>query len=129
MFSFSTMLAHYHGDTVRRIFLLCAGVLMLSLPFAPDVIPAHPLFHVVFILVIGIMAGLTNPRQYWVIRADTVLAAFGFILFEYVAITGFPETGIISLTFVVRQLLAIAFFFALYFSAKTWRAKFLEREG
>jgi len=130
MFSLPSRMFHYYGDSVRRIFLVCAGVMMVAIPLAPSILPVSPLVAVAFMLLVGVMAGLTNPKQLWVIQADTLLAAVGFIVFEYGAIVGADETGVTSLAFAGRQLLALCFFFALYFSAKTWRAETLDtKEG
>lgn len=122
MFSLPLRAFHYYGDNVRRIFLVCAGVMMVAIPLAPSILPVSPIVAVAFILLVGVMAGLTNPKQLWVIQADTLLAAVGFVVFEYGAMVGAGEAGVTSLTFAGRQLLAVCFFFALYFSAKTWRA-------
>jgi len=121
MNNFTKNLLHYYGDFVRKIFLLCAGILIVATPFYPDILPFNPLLLVLFILGIGVMAGLTSPDKPWVIKVDTVLAGASFVIFELSAFSHFNQIEGVNTSFLICQSIALLFFFALYFSAKTWR--------
>lgn len=110
---------HYYGDIVRVIFV-CAGVALIIIPvFLTDVDVSMPLV-ILSALVLGFLAGITNPRQRWIATANSIVSAVGIILFESAAIGTYQSFGV-TFSFLVWQALALAFFFALYFSVKTIR--------
>ena len=115
-------LKHYYGDITRKLFLL-GGVLMLFFaPLYPDLLPVNNFFVIVGAIGLSVFAGITNSRQFWVNVADMILAVFLFTLFEVAVFQGYngAEHGI-SVVFLVRQGIALIFFFTLYYSVKTLR--------
>lgn len=116
---------HYYGDFVRVLFLAAAVVLMVGVPVYPEIFPFDILSNVIFILVIGLLAGITNPRQYWIANVNTVVSALSLIVFEYYAVADSEMLRSLDVPFFAKQLLALIFFFALYYSVKTSRAEYL----
>jgi len=115
---------HYYGDVVRQLFI-AAGILMaVTFPFFEHLLPGPYLVSILIILVVNIAAGLTNPRQPWVIGFDVVLSMFTFIIFEYHAVTNYPDKT--DPLYWITQVIAIIFFMALYFSIKSARGAFLQ---
>lgn len=115
--------SHYYGDTVRQLFVV-AGLLMLaSGPFFRSALPVPAFVSVLAVLLVGLAAGLINPRQLWTIGLNTVVALVGFVVFEYYALMAYG--GVSILFFWVNQILALIFFIALYLSTKTLRSKCL----
>lgn len=121
--------SHYYGDVVRILFLIAAVLLMLSVPLYREIFPFDTVSTILFILIIGLLAGLTNPRQYWVVIADSIVSGVSFVLFEYFAFEGSNGFHFIDTPFYVKQSLALIFFYALYYSVKTFRAEYLERKN
>lgn len=114
---------HYYGDTVRKLFLVGAIVMLAYLPRERNLLPGIMNLIVLGALAVTFLAGFTNPRQRVVIAFDTAIAALACILFEYFAITLYTtEHNIFDLVFLARQGLAIDFLIAFYFSSKTIRA-------
>jgi len=78
------------------------------------------------VLLLTVLAGLTNSRTKGVIMADVVTSIIFFLLFEYLAVSAYVQMRhIIEEVFLLRQLLAPLFLIAVYFSTKTYRGVFL----
>lgn len=109
---------HYHGDVVRVLFFVAGIIMLIGLPFFKDLIPFSLNISILSILVLGLIAGFTNPRQMWVAIINVLISLAGFIIFEYYAVTSFDPS---TLFFWTNQALALIFFLTLYFSTKTLR--------
>jgi|SRR3989338_4598200 len=118
---------HYHGDIVRNLFLIGGVVILISLPFFRNLLPIGAWFLTTFVVLLGLGAAILNPFQRWIVVSNTVIAAIGVILFEYTAVVWYEYDSFILSA--LRQLLAIIFLFALYFSGKTLRAMLLHQIG
>jgi len=115
-------LYHYYGDIVRRLFIVGGMVMVVTYPFFKDRIIAPAIFSVLAIVIVGLAAGLTNPRQQWVMVLDVCISVLGLVFFEYYAIT--QTATFEELFFWMNQLLAAIFFAAFYYSVKTLRGSF-----
>lgn len=118
---------HYYGDPVRQLFLAAAALSVIAAPFFPNVLPFNTAQNVLFIIVLVVAAALTNPKKRWTAFVDAVIATYGVIVVESIAIEEFGSSP--WPLFFARELLAIAFLFALYFSVKTIRAMLLHQLG
>ena len=119
---------HYHGNIVRRLFLLGAVIMLVTLPFLNLSLP-FPLHVSLFaILALSMVAGLTNPLKKWAVVLDQITAIIAVMLFEYYAATYYVRYSATSWEFIVNQVLAFNFLFALYYSTKTLRGKLLSRK-
>lgn len=117
--------AHYYGDYVRAAFLLAAVIMLVSLPSFGSVLRVPVIVSVGSILVLGLAAGLTNPKQKWDAGVNMVLAAIGFLIFESVAVIVYQQdiaTPIMQRFFITNLGLGLIFLAALYFAVKTFRA-------
>lgn len=112
-------MAHYYGDIVRKLFLTAGVLILLALPFAVAYVPWPAPVLLLVVLAVTMVAGLTNPKQVWVMWLNVAVAGVGLLAFEWHAIgrVGTPPSWI----FVFDQALALIFFFALYYSIKTLR--------
>lgn len=116
---------HYYGDMVRRLFILAGVVILVMLPVLQSALSVPLLATILAVIVIAFFAGFTNPLQKSVAFFNILISAGGLILFEYQAVLSYvPEK--ITFLFGTHQLLAIIFFFALYYSVKTLRGMMLE---
>ena len=132
MFSFGRgpYISHYYGDLVRRLFLVAGVILILSLPFFKNFVPFPIAASAVGVLTIGFLAGMTSPRHDLVVALDVLISIAGLVLFEYYAVQAYPVAASsqdAALFFWTNELLAVLFFFALYFSAKTLRGHVLTK--
>ncbi len=110
---------HYYGDYVRQIFMLCAAIMLVVAPFLAGNSSALLPFEIGGAIIIAILGALTNPRNQISMLANAVAAGVGIVIYELLALSLYADGHMIS--FLVREMLAIAFLFALYFSLKTFR--------
>ncbi len=113
---------HYYGDIVRVLFLIAGGALIVAPVLAPLSSGMVTLL-APCILLLGVMAGITNPRQRWTMLANLLIAAIALLVLEGVAIGAYRAADGISVPFLLWQALALNFFIALYFAAKTLRGQ------
>ncbi|MEK9186250.1 MAG: hypothetical protein AAB885_01555 [Patescibacteria group bacterium] len=118
---------HYHGMTVRKLFITAAVIMVLSLPFLSPLLPVPIFISLLSILTIAMVAGLANPYQRWVGWLTTLTACGAFLTFEYHAVIAFLEYGSNNHLFFVNQILALIFLSALYLSTKTLRGMLLKK--
>ncbi|MEK7630987.1 MAG: hypothetical protein AAB417_03085 [Patescibacteria group bacterium] len=121
---FNKYAGHYYGDVVRQLFIAGGVIMVLTLPFYKYILSVPSFIMVLAIVIIDVAAGLTNPRQAWVMKLDLGISLIAATVFEYHAVTGY-ETQTEPL-FWITQGLAVIFFFALYFSIKSVRGAFLQ---
>ncbi len=116
-------LAHYYGDSVRKLFVAVAAITIITLPFFRDFIHIPAFYYVVAMTLLLIVAGFTNPDHRWVGIMDMAISIYGIYFFESEALSayGFYSTEIWY--FWTNQLIAFLFVIALYYSAKTERGK------
>lgn len=122
---------HYYGDVVRRLFLGGGVVILATLPFAWTIAPILTLLGALAVVGLVFQAGVTTPSKEWTAYANTIIAGIGLVLFEYSAIFNYIRyeiSGSYSALFYLTQILAVIFFFALYFASKTMRAMILNEQ-
>ncbi len=118
---------HYYGDVIRGILLLAGLILLIAIPFDSALLGLYLVAGVVGVLVLALLAGLTSPTSRLSILSDALVSGLAFMVFEYAAISAYFTTNDFSLftpedrIFLLRQLLAILFLLAFYFSTKTLR--------
>ena len=104
--------------------MAAAVVMIICLPMVLDYITLPISISVGGIILLGVLAGLTNPQQVWIMILDTLAALIGSIVFETAAIGAFVRR--LDYFFVINQILALLFLFALYYATKTWRGKMIK---
>lgn len=117
------LIEHYYGDLVRKLFMFAAIVMIVGLPFVYQNIPMPFILSLGGIVVLGIFAGLTNPKQVWVMALNFFIALACSIIFEIFAVRAFADQ--VDFFFIINQLLALVFLFALYYSTKSLRGKLI----
>ena len=113
---------YYYGNVIRQASLIGCAFLLLAIPLDTELLYLYLYGGVFVIFVMVVLAALTNPRVMKFIIADAAISGFLFILFQYLAISGFIHTGnILSVQFILRELIAISFLVSMYYSIKTLR--------
>lgn len=114
---------HYYGDTVRNLFLVAAAILMASAALDEALFAFYLFLGIFVLLALVILAGLTSPLKRFSILADAILSGALLIFFEYSALIGHTSIAHngVDVAFMLRQILALIFLVALYFSIKTLR--------
>ena len=118
---------HYYGDYVRQIFIGCAAIMLVVSPFLASTLPGALPFEIGGALVIAILGALTNPIKQMSMLANSIAGGVGVVTYELLALNAFFSGAMIG--FFVREVLAIAFLFALYFSLKTLRNMVFHQVG
>lgn len=112
-------IAHYYGDTVRKLMLAAAIVILVGAPlYATDLARELP-FDIVGALILICFAAFTSPRSRTMMIANTVAAGVGMVLFELWALTAYGEVP--PAVVAIRQAIAVIFVFAFYFAGKSLR--------
>ncbi len=119
---------HYYGRQIRGLFITSGIIMLLTLPIFNALIPFNGLFSMGMIILVGILAGLLSPLARSVVVLCTLVALVGGFVFEYQAVSGFWQiSGAFEFWFfAVNELLAVLFFFALYYGNKTLRGIFFK---
>jgi hypothetical protein len=122
---------HYYGDTVRKLFLAGAVLMLVSFPLFKEFISLPMYFSIFSVVAVVFLAGFQNPRQRFIILLNTVAATTACVIFEYEAIIFSASPLLSSGDFIyypyfwVNQALALIFLVATYYSSKTLRAAFV----
>lgn len=111
---------HYYGDVVRSLFMVAGGAMLIFIPLQGSLLPDAALFFVFAVVLMAIVAGLTNPRGRSVCYCNVAISFLGVLIFEFYAARGYREEGF-SFDFLMHQIIALLFFVALYYSTKTLR--------
>ncbi|MEX2436787.1 MAG: hypothetical protein WD471_01325 [Candidatus Paceibacterota bacterium] len=119
---------HYYGDSVRKLFLLGAIVMVLALPSLHIFVPGNTHLGLFIIVILGLISGLISPFQKTVITLNLFISLIAVAVFEYHAVATFSGS-LDSLFFWVNQVLAVVFLLALYYSSKTFRGMILDRKS
>ena len=124
------VLPHYYGDTVRKLFLIAAVLMLLTVPLFAHLLPVSHFVPLFIILAIGLAAGFTSPAQKIIGVLDVMVAGIGVITAGYYAIE-FYSIGHQDIhqkaAFVLSVVFALLFFFSFYYSVKTLRGFFLRK--
>jgi hypothetical protein len=111
---------HYHGDTVRQLFVASAIISLVVIPVFGDLLPYGHLAGIGSALLLVALAGLTNPKSTIVLFLDAIVAATGAFFIEAAAISFYSTDS--SFLFLFREVVALMLVIALYSSIKTVRS-------
>lgn len=112
-------IAHYYGDMIRSLFLGGTALMVFAAPFYTEELFAEIPFIIIGAVVFVALAGLTNPVSKFVMTANATCAGAAAIVYGAWGLLSYTSEDPIA--FVLREVIAIIFFFALYFSVKTLR--------
>ena len=118
---------HYHGDTVRSLFLVTVGFSFLVIPLWGHILPFGNTFEVLGGIVLIALAGLTSPHSRFIMLLNCLVSGLGAFLLELSAIS-FRSSESLQLL-LVREIEALILITALYFSVKTARAMMQGKVG
>lgn len=115
---------HYYGDKVRTIFILAAIIIIVMAPFFKDRIPFREHFTVLGVMVLAMLAGLTNPKLRSIIVLDFIVSLFAFLIFGTEALVTYSKYKVDTF-FVANLGLSVVTIFAIYYSSKTLRGNLM----
>jgi hypothetical protein len=111
---------HYYGDYVRSLFIAMAVLSFVVVPLWGDLLPFNTFAQVGAALLLVLLAGLTNARNFFVMLTNATVAGVSVVLLEMYAVA-FQHTQSTEL-FIAREAGVLLMLAALYFSVKTVRA-------
>lgn len=124
------VLPHYYGDTVRKLFLIAAVLMLLIIPLFAHLLPVSHFVPLFMILAIGLAAGFTSPTLKIIGILDVLVAGIGMVVAGYYAIELYSidhQDLHQKLAMVLNVVFALLFFFSFYYSVKTLRGFFLRK--
>lgn len=122
-------LSHYYGDIVRILFLVSGIIMLVGLPDITGYIRIPVFVSILCILILGIAAGLTNPKQIFNAAINTIIASVGFLVFETYAVITYRDPKANFAYFIANLILGFVFLLATYFSVKTFRGLILKNDS
>jgi hypothetical protein len=118
---------HYYGDIVRHLFMGTAALMLIAAPFYADTLRIELPFEIAGALALVALAALANPHRKSVFIGSAVVSGTGVIIYATWALYTYGSST--PAQFILRQLIAVLFLIAFYFSIKTVRAFILDRVG
>jgi hypothetical protein len=119
---------HYHGDEVRILFFISAIIILVAQSTGID-LPFSGFTAVVIAIALVVVAGITNPAQYWIHWINAAFAVLGALVFGNSAIAHYRSgLSILDSSFIYIEALALLSLVALYFTTRTLRGLF-QRES
>lgn len=113
---------HYHGNLVRKQLFFAAFVIMIAALLDSELRNFYLFVGLFGVVGITVLAGLTSPQKRGITFIDVLVSAIMFLIFEYFAISAFIRYENFSdPVFFFRQLIAVIYLIALYYSTKTMR--------
>ncbi len=115
---------HYYGDKVRTIFIIAAIIIIVMAPFFRDRIPFREHYTVLGVMVLAMLAGLTNPKLRSIIVLDFIASIFSFLIFGTEALVTYSQyKG--DTFFWANLVLSVITIFGIYYSSKTLRGNLM----
>ena len=111
---------HYHGNEVRTIFIIGAGVLLVAESIGVT-LPLSAGGAVVAAIILAVAGGITNPIQTWTHWANELIAIAGVIIFGTAAVEQYRTGVVFDLSFAFIEGIAFLSLVALYFTTRTIR--------
>lgn len=116
----SVEIAHYHGDYVRVLFV-AAAILMLIMQFTGNSVFASPAILIVFVAILAIAAGITNPVQRTIHWVNLLISFTGLAIFGTIAAQRLHSIGSFFTHDGITGIIAVMFLGALYLATRTVR--------
>lgn len=113
---------HYYGDFIRKHFLFAGFVIMIAALVDSELRSFYLFVGLFGVVGITVLAGLTSPQRRAVMFTDVFVSAIMFLIFEYFSISAYARyENFLDNVFFFRQLIAVIYLIALYYSTKTLR--------
>lgn len=117
--------AHYHGDTVRTLFVVSAVILLVAETTGAS-LPLTMTGIVALAVALVVAAGITNPAQAWIHFLNAIVSIYGAVTFGMYAIEQYHRShNFTDTTYLFAETLALLFLVAVYFTTKTVRGVLL----
>ncbi len=114
------VVAHYHGDIVRLLFIANA-VLMLVMQFTGDRMPMTPAGLLVFVTTLVIAAGITNPASRFIHWVNLLISFTGLVIFGSVSIERLDSVASFFTHDGIAGVITIVFLISMYLTTRTIR--------
>lgn len=116
----TTEIAHYHGDIVRILFV-SAAALMLVMQFTGDNLPMTPAALLIFVTVLVVAAGITNPAARLIHWFNLLISFTGLVVFGSIAIARLNSVGSFFTHDGLAAIISFVFLISMYLSTRTIR--------
>ena len=121
---YAPVLAHYHGDFVRMLFL-AAAILILLMQFTGSGLPVSPVAIILFVTLLVVAAGITNPVQRTVHWFNVLISFTGLMIFGSIALNRLHSLRSFFTHDGLAAVITVVFVMALYLATRTVRSNIL----
>lgn len=111
---------HYHGDAVRLLFV-AAAVLILIMQFTGDNLPMTPAALLIFVTVLVVAAGVTNPAQRGIHWFNLIVSFVGLVVFGSISMERLHGIRDFFTHDGLAGIISFVFLIALYLGTRTIR--------
>ncbi len=119
-------LSHYYGDAVRLLFLAVAVMVGVAIPFSGE-LRMGALIGAPSIVVLLVLAGLTNPHGKIVLVMNAIVAGAGVVFTQLIALAAYGAGGYPFFAFI--ECMSVLLMVSLYLSIKNVRAMAAHKIG
>lgn len=121
------VIPHYYGDVIRILFLVAAALISIGAPFYTQDLKIELPVLIAATIALACFAALTSPLKTIVMLLDCLISGVGFVIFQLWVLDNFSEAT--QLATLLREVIAIVFILAFYYSIKTFRAMLMHEVG
>lgn len=129
----SDAITSQHNENSKFYFVFAGVVLLLATPFFFDFIPVPAELVVVVFLLLGLVGSIADMESKTTSLIGLVVSVIAFSIFEFMAISAYPymstENWHVNFWFLVNQILALNFFFAIQQTARYLFVDYLNRKN
>lgn len=129
----SDAITSQHNENSKFYFMFAGVILLLTTPFFFDFIPVPAELVVVTLLFLGLLASIADMESKTTSFIGLAVSVIAFSVFEFMAMSAYPhmstENWHVNFWFLVNQILALNFFFAIQQTARYLFVDYLNRKN
>ncbi len=118
----SSAITAQHNENIKFYFIFAGVVMLITTPFFNEFIPFPPVFVIIGLLLFALIGSVVDRQSRVTSLGALVLSLLSFVVFEFMAIVSYPNLSVddwhVNSWFLINQLLALNFFFAIQGSAR-----------
>ena len=119
---------HYHGDQVRVIFVVSALIIIVAQSTGAE-LQLSTTGAVFLATALVITAGITNPTLNWIHWVNAIIATINTLLFGTTVVGNYRVgNGVLDVSFIFLEALALLSLIALYLTTRTIRGKLIKQQ-
>lgn len=116
---------NYYSKATQSIFMVAGILMVFTFPYFIKYFKTEGLALMFAMVLLAVLAGMSSSKNSLFMKFNSLVAILGFVLSAYRGVVIFfrgVEEPLAIFSFWTHQLLALLFFFAIYFSVRALRS-------